>query len=92
MSLSQKQTEDICMIYGGHKQCRYLITDDQNNKHMCGKLIKKVRESIDDRVDEFLKKAKANGQDPATIGRACGDNCQGYIFLKYKKQGYDQKG
>jgi hypothetical protein len=91
MSLSQKHVEDICLLYGGHKQCRYVIQDQQTGKHMCGKLIKQFKEDVDKRIEEYAKKAKQNGQDLAAMGRAVGDNCQGYIFLKYKKQGYDQK-
>ena len=89
MSLSKKQLEDVCMYYGGHKACRYLVSDPSTGKHMCGKLVKKLKEDIDARTAEFLKKMKANNQDPQLMGRPLGDNCQGYIFLKYKKQGYD---
>lgn len=91
MALTNKHVQDICLQYGGHKQCRYLIYDQTSGKHMCCKLVKALKDDVDKRIDEFLKKAKQNGQDPAMMGRGIGDNCQGYIFLKYKKQGYDVK-
>lgn len=90
MALSQKQIEDVCLVYGGHKSCRYLIYDQESGKYLCSKLVTKLKEDVDTRIDEYLAKLKKNGQDPALMGRAIGDNCSGYIFLKYKKQGYDQ--
>jgi hypothetical protein len=89
MALSTKQTQDICLVYGGHKACRYLVFDQESSKYLCSKLVKTLKDQLDERIDEYLSKMKKNGQDPATMGRAIGDNCQGYIFLKYKKQGYD---
>jgi hypothetical protein len=90
MALSQKQIEDVCLVYSGHKACRYLIMDQQSGKYMCGKLVATLKNDVDTRIDEYLDKLSQNGQDPAMMGRAIGDNCQGYIFLGYKKQGYDQ--
>lgn len=90
MALTKKQTEDVCLVYGGHKACRYLIYDLESGKHLCSKLATKLKEDIDTRIDEYLANLKKNGQDPALMGRAIGDNCSGYIFLKYKQQGYDQ--
>jgi hypothetical protein len=91
MALTQKHIEDVCLVYGGHKSCRYLIYDQESGKYMCSKLVKQLKEDVDTRIDEYLAKLKKNGQDPSVMGRAIGDNCQGYIFLKYKKQGYDVK-
>lgn len=91
MALSQKQVQDICLNYAGAKTCRFLVYDQTSGKHLCCKLVQKLREEVDERIDQYLDKMKQNGQDPALMGRAIGDNCQGYLYLKHKKQGFDVK-
>lgn len=93
MALSQKQLKDVCYVHGGAYQCRYLDEDldDQGNiVHICKKLSpdKKI---IDEEMVDFYNDMKKNGQDPAKQGVPLGDNCQGYIVLKTKQQGYDVK-
>jgi len=91
MALTQKQLKDVCFVWGGAQQCRYLDEDQDsqgNIVHVCKKktIYKQV---IDDEVDQFFKDVNKNGQDPLAQGVPLGDNCQGYIDLKVKPQGYD---
>jgi len=88
MPLSLKQVNDICLSWHGHKQCRYLATGDDGSQQ-CMKLVQKEKNRIDKEVRELREKAKANGQDVKGFNRALGDNCQGYVVLRYLKQGYD---
>ena len=93
MALTNKQLQDVCFIWGGTSQCRYLdedIDDDSNIVHVCKKKssFKKV---IDEELVEFLSDCKKNSQDPAKQGVPLGDNCTGYVVLKVKPQGYDVK-
>ena len=92
--LSQKQVDDICLAYGGHKMCRYLVYDQQTGKHLCVKKVDQLRDEIDKRVEKHIEKAKANGQDLVMLGRTIGDgnSCKGYLYLKNKVQGYDIPG
>lgn len=91
MALTRKQTEDVCFLWGGTNQCRYLdedVDDDGNIVHICKKKspYKKV---IDEEMIEWLAECKKNNQDPIKQGVPLGDNCGGYVVLKTKKQGYD---
>ena len=91
MALTQKQLKDVCMMWGGHQQCRYLDEDqdDQGNiVHICKKL-SPFKTIIDDEVDMFYKDMAKNGQDPKSQGLPIADNCKGYVVLKSKPQGYD---
>ena len=93
MALSQKQLKDVCVLNGGALQCRYLDEemDDQGNVvHVCKKLSpdKKI---VDEELLDFYDDMKKSGQDPTKQGVPLGDNCQGYIVLKTKQQGYDVK-
>ena len=93
MALTQKQLKDVCMIWGGHGQCRYL-DEDQDDKGQMVSICRKLspnKQIIDDEVDIFYQEMQKNGQDPASQGVALADNCQGYIVLKSKQQGYDVK-
>lgn len=90
--LSQNQVDDRCLAYGGHKMCRYLVYDQKTGKHLCIKKVDQLREEIDRRVEKHIEKAKATGQDLVMLGRAIGDNCQGYLYLKNVVQGYDIPG
>lgn len=87
--LSDRQTEDICLVYQGAKQCRYLDGDpDQYNKFYCRKKTsdKKV---IDEMADEYLSECTKNGTDPLDGTNPIGDNCGGYLCFKDLVQGYD---
>lgn len=91
MSLTLKQLQDVCLLYGGSDQCRYLdedVDDKGQVVSVCRKLSpqKKV---IDEEIVDFLAEMKKNGQDPDKQGVPLGNNCQGYIVLKTKPQGYD---
>lgn len=91
MALTQKQVKNVCLLYGGAQQCRYLDEDldDQNNVvHVCKKLTPD-KTIIDDEVQDFLDEAKKNNQDPAKQSNPLGDHCQGYLKLTHKQQGYD---
>ena len=91
MALTQNQAQHVCMLYGGHQQCRYVdedLDDDGNIVYVCKKLTPD-KSIIDLEVDEFLKDMKKNGQDPIKQGSPLGDNCNGYIKLTTKQQGYD---
>jgi hypothetical protein len=93
MALSPKQTKDVCFLNGGSDQCRYLdedMDDKGNIVHLCKKLSpdKKI---IDEELVDFYNDMNKSGQDPQKQGVPLGDNCQGYIPLKIKIQGYDQK-
>lgn len=98
MALTKAHLRDVCMLNGGtsgqyHLQCRYLATDDNDwTKHMCAKKVKKEADIIDIEVSKFIADCKKNGQDPKKQNRAIGDNCAGYTYFRYKKQGYDVDG
>jgi hypothetical protein len=93
MALTQKQLKDVCYIHGGAYCCRYLdedLDDNGNIIHVCKKLSpdKKI---IDEELVDFYNEMKKNGQDPTKQGVPLADNCQGYVVLKTKPQGYDVK-
>jgi hypothetical protein len=93
MALTKKQVNDVCFISGGSKQCRYLdedIDEHGNVVNLCKKL-SPDRQIIDSELIDFFKDMKTSGQDPFKQGVPLGDNCQGYIVLKTKQQGYDVK-
>ena len=91
MALTQLQVQHVCLLYGGHLQCRYVdedMDDDGNIIYVCKKMsVEKA--AIDNEVDEFLAEMKKNGQDPTKQGAPLGDNCKGYLKLTTKQQGYD---
>jgi hypothetical protein len=91
--LTNKQLTDVCFINGGSAQCRYLDEDiDDNGQvvHLCKKMSpdKKI---IDEELVDFYNEMKKSGKDPLKQNLALGNNCQGYIVLKTKPQGYDVK-
>jgi len=91
MALTQKQLQDVCLMFQHGQQCRYLDedTDDGGNVvHVCRKQ-SPLKAVIDDEIDLFMDDMKKNGQDPTAQGVALGDNCSGYTVLKSKPQGYD---
>lgn len=90
--LTKKHSEDVCLVYVGHKTCRYMIYDQQTGKHMCSKKVQGLKDEIDQRIEEYVDRAKKNSQDLALMGRPIGDNCPGYLYLKNTLQGYDVPG
>ncbi len=90
--LTRKHVEDICLAYSGHKSCRYMIYDQLTGNHLCCKKVQGLKEEIDDRIEDYVDKAKENGQDLSMLGRPVGDNCPGYFYLKNTSQGYDVPG
>ena len=91
MALTQNQVQHVCMLYGATQQCRYVdedLDDDGNIVYVCKKLSPE-KAIVDLEVSEFLDDMKKHGQDTAKQGVPLGDNCQGYIKLITKKQGYD---
>lgn len=93
MALTKKQLQDVCLIWGGASQCRYLdedVDDDGDIVHICKKKspFKKV---VDEELVDFLDDCKKTSQDPHKQGVPLGDNCIGYVVLKTKPQGYDVK-
>lgn len=89
MGLTNKQLSDVCLIYGGVNQCRYLDEDfDAHGRlvHVCLKR-SKDKAFIDRSVLSQQDMAKKLGVVPD--GNPMGDNCKGYLKLPNKKQGYD---
>ena len=93
MALSNKQLKDVCCLRASSTQCRYLDDDfnDKNQKVFICKKLSPDRDIIDLSVLDFVNMARKSGNDPMLSGIPLGDNCQGYIVLKNKLQGYDIK-
>ena len=91
MPLSNKQLQDVCMLYcGDHRQCRYLAEDDNDHsKWYCLKKKKTDKDKIDKRMAQFVKDCAQKGIDPKSQNIPMGDNCAGYPVLKVIQQGYD---
>lgn len=92
MPLSKKHAEDICLWNEqNYRTCRYCAQDELDpNKLYC--LKKSTEKAVADaEVADYLKRLKANNQDPQKQGHPIGDNCQGYPVMHYIMQGYDQK-
>lgn len=93
MALTNKQLNNVCLVSGGHLQCRYLdedLDDNDNVVYVCKKL-SPDRKIIDDELVDFMNDMKKSGQDPTTQNAPLGDNCAGFVVLKTKPQGYDVK-
>lgn len=90
--LSKNHVAKRCLLYNGHKTCRYLVIDQITGDYLCVKKVPGLKDEIDDRVAVFEEKAKDNGQDVTNLGRPIGDNCQGYLYLKNTQQGFDIPG
>jgi len=91
MALTTKQLKDVCFIWGGSSQCRYLdedVDDDGDIIHICKKK-SPYKKIVEEELVEFLGDCKKNGQDPYKQGVPLGDNCGGFVVLKSKPQGYD---
>jgi hypothetical protein len=87
--LSERQVQDVCLVYKGSLQCRYLDGDpDEFDKFYCKKKTpdKKV---IDEMAAEFEAECAKNGTNPLDSPNALGDNCAGYTCFKDILQGYD---
>lgn len=87
--LSLPQLNDICLLYGGSKQCRYLDGDENDyNKYYCKKQSPDAKH-IDDLTEEYITEAKSEGRDPELGNVPLGDNCNGFLPFKDILQGYD---
>lgn len=95
MALTERQIKDVCDIYGGSNRCRYmdeeLIEDsngDLNIVYVCRRK-SPDKQAIDQQLIAQIADCKSNGVDPHDAGIPMGDNCDGYVVLKTKPQGYD---
>jgi len=89
MVLSRKQVEDVCLVYGGSKQCRYVDEDPDDYSKMYCKKLTPEKKLIDEEIDEYIKDCKNKGVDAYSQGVPLGNNCDGFILLKELEQGYD---
>lgn len=81
--LSEKQLEHVCLLYGGHKQCRYLDGDTNDyTKWFCKKKTP-IKDEIDEEVEFYRKAGSLDSSLPV------GDNCDGFMNFKELLQGYD---
>lgn len=89
--LSDKQLEDICLAYEPSvRRCRYLEQDDEDmHKFYCLKKMPDRKDEIDIDLNQFINECQKKGKDSSKENVPLGDNCSGYIKLKYKEQGYD---
>lgn len=91
MSLSQKQLQNVCLLFcGDHRQCRYLEEDTTSWKWNCIKHKKSAKDAKDKEIEKFVCQCNMNGIDPKTKGVPLGDNCAGYPILRNIEQGYDK--
>lgn len=88
--LSKKHMQKYCLIDDPtHKRCRYLAEDDfMLGKNQCMKKTS-IKEIIDDEVESLVVICNKRNIDPKNEKIPMGDNCQGYLPLKYLEQGYD---
>lgn len=91
MGLSKKQLSDVCILYGGNIQCRYLdeaLNDKGELVHVCRKMSAEGK-VIDEELDDLLNEAQQVGTKPEDH-IPLGNNCAGYPALPNISQGYDQ--
>ena len=87
--LSDRQLEDICLVYQGARQCRYLDGDqDHYDKWYCRKKTPD-RKVIDEMCEEYIQDSIKKGNDPMDGSHPIGDNCSGFVAFKDLLQGYD---
>jgi hypothetical protein len=90
MTLSKKHVKDVCLHNCGSKTCRYLSTDElDSSKFYCFKLRPIDKNDIDQSIEDFSSDCKRRKINPKSIGKAIGDNCEGFLLLKNLSQGYD---
>jgi hypothetical protein len=93
MALTQKHINDVCLVYKGHSACRYLSYDPAAGVFLCAKLNPRLKSIKDDAVHFNEREAKRLNLpvieyfDLHGIGHE--NNCQAYLYLKHKPQGYD---
>lgn len=92
MALTKKQVSDVCCEKKGSLQCRYLDEeyDSKGLVKICRKLSPDAK-IIDAECSDYINNAIKSGRDPAVDKLPLGNNCQGYIVLLTKPQGYDVK-
>lgn len=97
MALTERQIKDVCDIYGGSNRCRYMdeeLVDDDNGDFNIVYVCRKKspdKNMIDQHLVSQINDCKLNGTDPHQAGISMGDNCDGFVVLKTKPQGYDVK-
>lgn len=88
--LSLKQIQDVCLIHGQHKRCRYLCQDENDrSKWQCAKKTTEKQE-IDDECNIFIRDITNKGLPLNKQGVPLGDNCDGYPPMNHIEQGYDK--
>lgn len=89
--LSLKQLEDYCLYDMDHKRCRYLEVDEfDSSKYYCCKKNIRKKDRIDHDIEKFRIKCAKNNLDITQQGVPLGDNCDGFVKLRHKEQGFDQ--
>jgi len=90
--LSLPQIQNVCLVEGGNKCCRYLSEDDLDpSKFHCNKLRPLEKSKIDKDVNGFLSDCHAKKINPSSYSKALGNNCDGYLILHHIEQGYDKE-
>jgi len=90
--LSKNHLKDVCLYdVENHSRCRYLAEDEiERGKFYCLKKSSKAKE-IDAEVQDFFLEMSMKGKDPLKQNVPIGNNCQGYVVLRHKEQGYDKR-
>lgn len=88
MPLTKKQVNDVCNVYGGAMQCRYLAVNGQGGNH-CIKKNKKLKAAIDKKTENYIKEEKKHGNNPWSGYTPIydGGTCKGFIMLSKLPQG-----
>lgn len=88
--LSKNHMQKYCLVDDvTYKRCRYLAEDDfVLGKNQCMKHTTQ-RLAIDEEVASLITISLTRNLDPKTENIPMGDNCGGYLPLKYMVQGYD---
>ena len=89
--LSSKHLSQICLISEKTSaQCRYLAQDDSDvSKYYCTKKTFHAKQ-IDEECQSYISECARKGINPYDQNLPLGDNCQGYLYLRYKEQGFDK--
>ena len=91
MALTQNHLKNVCCIWQGSDECRYLESEKDSSGNMVYVCCKKSSQKkiIDEEVKDFISECRKKKIDPSTTGNALGNNCSGYLKLPNKQQGYD---
>lgn len=88
--ISKNHMQKYCLIDDmSYRRCRYLAEDDfVLGKHQCMKHTTQ-KDAIDEELNSLISISFKKNLDPKEENIPMGDNCQGYLPLKYVVQGYD---